>query len=175
MHIILAVLGVVVTLLILLNRLAQNGIDIGWLNPFSWHRRRKYRLNHDLNPVFKLDSPLEVAALYLVGVAKVDGDLSTSQKAALLAVFEQEFHLSAHDARALLGSSVHLIGNGLEFFSAPGRAVERVYDKLSPEQVTSISTLLHQIADTDGAPSAAQMQFIAAVTKALPTAVTSKW
>lgn len=175
MHIILAVLGVVVTILILLNRLSQNGIDIGWLNPFSWHRRRKYRLNHDLNPVFKLDSPLDVAALYLVGVAKVDGDLSATQKTALLTVFEQEFHLSAQDARALLGSSVHLIGNGQTFFSTPGRAAERVYEKLSPEQVGSINSLLHQIATTDGDASDAQMQFISAVSKALPATIKPKW
>ncbi len=80
MHIILGVLGIVVTILILLNRLSESGIDIGWLNPFSWYRRRKYRQQHDLNPIFKLESPLDIAALYLVGVAKADGDITVSQK-----------------------------------------------------------------------------------------------
>ena len=35
MHVILGILGVFVTILILMNRLQQGGIDIGWLNPFS--------------------------------------------------------------------------------------------------------------------------------------------
>lgn len=41
MHIVLAVLGSLVTILILLNRLKGLGIDFGWLNPFTWHRRRQ--------------------------------------------------------------------------------------------------------------------------------------
>ena len=36
MHIILGVLGAVITILILLNRLAEAGIDLGGLNPFLW-------------------------------------------------------------------------------------------------------------------------------------------
>ena len=56
MHIILGVLGIIVTILILLSRLQENGIDIGWLNPFSCHRRRSYRKEHDLNPAFMSDS-----------------------------------------------------------------------------------------------------------------------
>jgi len=35
MHIILGVLGAIVTILVLLNRLADAGIDVGWLNPFA--------------------------------------------------------------------------------------------------------------------------------------------
>jgi len=40
---ILAVLGVIVTILILLNRLANAGMDLGGLNPFLWQRRRNWR------------------------------------------------------------------------------------------------------------------------------------
>ncbi|KPZ73792.1 MULTISPECIES: hypothetical protein [unclassified Pseudoalteromonas] len=76
MHVVLGVLGIVVTILVLLNKLQEGGIDIGWLNPFSWHRRRKFRKHHDLNPAFKLDSPMDVAALYMVAVAKIDGEMS---------------------------------------------------------------------------------------------------
>jgi len=43
MHFILGLLGTIVTILILLNRLADAGIDLGGLNPFLWHRRRKWR------------------------------------------------------------------------------------------------------------------------------------
>lgn len=80
MHIILAILGVVVTLLVLLNRLQENSIDLGWLNPFSWRRRLKYRLEDDLNPAFKLDPSMDVAALYMTAICKIDGDLSAEQK-----------------------------------------------------------------------------------------------
>lgn len=175
MHIILAALGAIVTILILFNRLSEAGVDLGWLNPFSWHRRRKYRRNHDLNPVFKLASPLEVAALFIVGVGKVDGDLSATQKQEILNIFEQEFKRSASEAKALLASSVHLIGNGQEFFAAPARAVERVYDQLTAAQVISIKSLLKRVALIDGGATYEQEQFIAKVVKSLPSAETKDW
>ena len=80
MHIILGLLGVIVTILVLLNRLNQGGIDIGWLNPFSWARRRKFRKEYELHPAFTLESPLDVAALFMVAVAKINGDNSISNK-----------------------------------------------------------------------------------------------
>lgn len=76
MHIILGILGVVVTILVLLNRLQEGGIDIGWLNPFSWHRRRKFRQQYQLSAAYTLDNPMDVAALFMLAIAKADGDLT---------------------------------------------------------------------------------------------------
>lgn len=176
MHIILGVLGALVTILILLNRLSEAGIDVGWLNPFSWNRRRKYRKQHDLNLMFKLESPLDVAALYLVGAAKADGDMTASQKAALLTIFREEFHLSDNAAKQLLASSVHLIGNGQAFYATPELALQRVYDKLTAEQVESILSLVQQVVNVDGTPSSQQTHFIRRVTEAMPVfRLGSKW
>ncbi|MBU1311298.1 MAG: TerB family tellurite resistance protein [Gammaproteobacteria bacterium] len=176
MHIILGVLGALVTILILLNRLTEAGVDVGWLNPFSWHRRRKYRKQHDLNPMFKLDQPLDVAALYLVAAAKVDGDVTASQKTALLTIFCKEFHLSDNAAKQLLSSSVHLIGNGQEFYQNPELAAQRVYDKLTAEQVESIVVLLRQVINIDGTPSSQQTDFVSRITKAMPVfQAAKKW
>lgn len=126
MHLILAFLGVVVTLLVLINRLQENGIDLGWLNPFSWRRRRKYRLEHDLNPAFKLDSPMDFAALYMVAICKVEGDLSAEQKEKLLTIFQTEFHLSNKEASTLLNSSIYLIGQNQEVFEHPEKLLHVV-------------------------------------------------
>ncbi|WP_333606911.1 TerB family tellurite resistance protein [Arsukibacterium sp.] len=168
MHIILGVLGAVITILILINRLSEAGMDIGWLNPFSWHRRRKYRIQHDLNPLFKLESPLDVAALLLLGVAKVDGDITLNQKNALLGLFQQEFRLSASEAKALLASSAHLIGNGQEFFTAPDKVIKPSFDKFTADQVASLNKLLQQIATLDGPASTEQEAYIRQVQLALP-------
>ncbi|AZZ98405.1 TerB family tellurite resistance protein [Pseudoalteromonas sp. R3] len=175
MHIILGLLGAIITILILANRLNDSGIDLGWLNPFSWHRRRTFRKNHDLNPVFKLDSPLDVAGLLVTGVAKVDGDITATQKSAILEVFEQEFHLSPGEAKDMLTSSVYLIGNGQEFFSNPARSLERAYDQFKPNQVDSIKDLLQRVADIDGSPSGKQAEYMKKVLKGLPTVRPSKW
>lgn len=41
MHIVLGLLGTLVTILWLLYRLAEMGIDLGGLNPWAWRRRRQ--------------------------------------------------------------------------------------------------------------------------------------
>lgn len=63
MHIILGLLGTIVTILVLINRAQDARIDIGWLNPFTWHRRRAFRNQYQANPAFCLESPMDSAAL----------------------------------------------------------------------------------------------------------------
>lgn len=175
MHIILGLLGVIVTILVLLNRLQEGGLDIGWLNPFSWRRRRKYRLQHDLNPAFKLDSPMDVAALLMVSVAKVDGDISKEQKNVIIALFESEFHLSAKDARDLLRSSVHLLEQTTEVYESPNKVVERCFDKITSEQSESILFLIDEVAKVEGEPSQEQVKLVSRLKKLWPNTSNSKW
>jgi hypothetical protein len=70
----LALLGSVVTILILLYRLAALGISLGGLNPFAWRRRRAWRQRYDAKPVFSLEDPREIAGILATSVAKIDGD-----------------------------------------------------------------------------------------------------
>jgi len=175
MHIILAFLGVVVTILVLLNRLQDGGIDLGWLNPFSWRRRRSYRKHHDLNPAFKLESPLDVAALYMVCVAKIDGDISREQKEKILSLFEKEFHLSSKQARELLASSVHLIGQTSEVYQTPNKVIERCIDKISLEQSESICSLVDKVANIDGQSSAEQEKLVNNIKAACPQKSQDTW
>jgi hypothetical protein len=175
MHIILAFLGLVITLLMLLNKLQQNGLDIGWLNPFSWHRRRTYRIKHDRHPAFKLESPMDVVALCMVAVAKIDGDLSTEQKVAILSLFQLEFHLCEKQAHALLSSSVHLLGANEEVLSCPQKLFDRAYDKFQPVQSRSLVLLIDQVGDIEGACSKQQRSLINKIKQACPSDGKQKW
>jgi hypothetical protein len=42
MHIIMGILGSIITILVLTNQLSRLGIDVGKLNPFAWHRQWFY-------------------------------------------------------------------------------------------------------------------------------------
>lgn len=175
MHIILAVLGTVVTILVLLNKLQQNGLDVGWLNPFSWARRRKYRVNHDLNPAFKLESPLETVSLLMVAVAKVDGDMSKEQKFTILSLYDSEFHLDEQQARELMGSSVHLFGNGEDVLAKPQEVLKRSIEHFTPGQFQSMLKLMDRVASSEGEPTSAQQQLIKKVRACLPQQANNKW
>ncbi len=79
MHILIAFLGTLVTVFYLLDRL---GIDIGGFNPFHWHRKRAWPRQYHGDPVYSVEDPLQVAALLVLGVAKLDGVISAGQNAA---------------------------------------------------------------------------------------------
>ncbi|MCG8084074.1 MAG: hypothetical protein JAZ13_00040 [Candidatus Thiodiazotropha taylori] len=113
MHIILPVLGAVITILILLNRLESNGIDIGWLNPFAWKRRREWAKKYHANPVYSLDNPMQVTALVMAALAKSEGEISAEQKKEILGKYQEVFHLSEKAAGDLFSSVIFLIKDDL--------------------------------------------------------------
>lgn len=66
MHIVLGLLGSIVTILYLLDRL---GIDLGGLNPFYWQRRRAWEKKYQGDPIYSVEDPMHVAAILIVGSA----------------------------------------------------------------------------------------------------------
>lgn len=177
MHIILGALGSLVTILWLLYRLAEMGIDLGGLNPFLWRRRRKWKKHYDANPVYKIDSPLEATALLMTAVAKVDGDMSAQEKDGILSIFRDEFHLSANDASGLLVSSSHLLGKGEEVRSSLNQVLAPSLANFTAEQAESAIELIARVANLSGTRSELQSQLLARAGEVLqPVAVAPrKW
>jgi uncharacterized tellurite resistance protein B-like protein len=161
MHVILGALGTLVTILWLFYRLAEMGIDVGGLNPFLWHRRRKWKKYHDANPVYKLESPLEATALLMTAVAKADGDMSAEEKTAILKIFSEEFHLSEKDAAGLLVSSSHLLGKGEEVRDNLKQVLAPSLPNFTPEQAHSAIELITRVSQVAGQTSELQHQIVA--------------
>ncbi len=158
----LGLLGMIVTVVVLLNRLADAGIDLGGLNPFLLRRRRAWRQKFEANPLFGLEDPMEVVAVLAVGVAKADGDMSAEQKQALLMSFERTFGLDEQAARDLLVSSAHLVGDGQILRNQVQDVVAPGSKRFSDSQVESTLSLMEEIAAVEGA-SAPQQELIAGV------------
>lgn len=57
MHIILGILGSVVTILYLVSEISEKGGKLGEFNPFAWYRRRKWQKKYHADPAFSLDRP----------------------------------------------------------------------------------------------------------------------
>ena len=150
MHIILGLLGTIVTILILLNRLADAGIDLGGLNPFLWHRRRKWKKMCEGNPLFTIASPMDATAILMVAVVKADGDMTKEDKSNLLNMFETDFKLSKKDAAELLVSSVYLLGDGTELRRKVPKFLEPSRGSFSEEQAQSALALLSRAAGAPG-------------------------
>ncbi len=160
MHIILGFLGTVVTILVLLKRLDDAGIDIGWLNPFAWQRRRAWRKQYEGNPIFSLTDPLEVAALLAATTAKIDGDLSLQEKAILLALFKSEFNKTEKEASDLLMSSIYLFGDGSDAINKPDKILSGSLEFFNLEKARSVMGLLRAISKIDDKNQASKESYV---------------
>ena len=144
MHILLGALTTIVTILILLNRLAEAGIDLGGLNPYLWNRRRKWRKAYTGNPVFKIQEPMDATAILMVAAIKSDGDMTKEDKGLLLKLFEDKFYLSKKDAAGLMISSTHLLGDGTEVRENVGRFLSSSKASFTEHQAESAISLISQ-------------------------------
>ncbi len=150
MHIIIGVLGSMITILILLNRLAQAGLDFAMLNPFLWRRRRQWRKKYDGDPVFKIGAPMDATAVLMVCAAKADGDMTKEDKSLLLNLFEKEFKLSKKEAASLLISSAHLLGDGNEVRNKLKQFLSPSIERFTEAQASSAMSLLRNVAGSNG-------------------------
>lgn len=163
MHIVLGLLGTIVTILVLLNRLAEAGIDLGGLNPFLWNRRRKWKKKYEGNPAFKLTDPMEVTALLMLAVAKFDGDITKEQKTNLLALFETKFHLSKKDAQGLLIASSHLHGDGQEIRGKIREIIAPCIQQFTEDQAHSAIGLVRAVAEAEMESSTERDSLVSAI------------
>ena len=159
MHIIISLLGTIITILILLNRLAEAGISLGGLNPFLWRRRQKWKKQYEGNPIYQIDSPLDLAALLATATAKADGDMSSDEKKALLDLFQNEFNVDRKGAAELLISSAFLLGSGEELKNNLEKVIKPVLENFTEDQATSTRTILDGICSVDVAGNELKRDF----------------
>lgn len=160
MHILLGILGSIITILILLKRLADSGIDLAGLNPFLWQRRRQWRMKVQGNPIHAVSSPMELTALLMTATAKIDGDMSSEEKQALLSFMEKEFQLSKRDAADLLIASAYMLGDGIALHKNLDGVMRPSLGKFSEVQARSALELLEQVCNIDAAGNELKKEFI---------------
>ncbi len=169
MHIILGLLGAIVSLLYILDRL---GIDIGWLNPFSWARRRAWAKKYEGDPIYAVEDPVHVAAILVVGVARLGGDVSAEQKQAIVNAFGSTFSLNENDANGLYISAQHLLGAPQIIENQLNGVVDKHSGVFNAEQSES---LLGLIRATVEAPTETQRSFVESIAARLETPAAGVW
>jgi tellurite resistance protein len=157
MHIVLGVLTSIVTILYLLDRV---GIDIGWWNPFYWRRRRAFAEKFGSDPIYSIEDPLHLASLFVIGTAKLDGELTAESKRAAQEQFESNFSLSSKEASELFSSAAHLLAAPQLLDNQLGSLVEKNASSFSPDQAESIIDMAVAVANADGKASATQLEFV---------------
>ena len=157
MHILIAFLGSLVTVFYLLDRL---GIDIGGFNPFHWRRKRAWSRRYQSDPINSVEDPLHVAALLILGAAKLDGNVSAEQKRVALQRFEAVFSLDDKEAAELVGSAIHLLGAPQIIDAQLNGLADKNQNCFTQDQADSMVQLMAEVVSADGEVTAAQSEFI---------------
>lgn len=160
MHVVLAILGSIVTILYMLDRL---GIDLGGLNPWAWRRRRAWSNRYHGDPIHSVEDPMQIAAILVAGVARLDADLGSEQKQELLSQFQTAFSLDAKAASDLLGSVAFLLGAPQVVGTQLEGVMERNKERFSREQSESIVEMAEAVANSAGDASASQREYLTAL------------
>ncbi len=160
MHVLLGLLTAIVSILYLLNRL---GINLGGLNPFDWRRRRAYAKKYGADPIYSVENPIDIAALLIIGAAKIDGDLTAHQKQVAQEQFEENFSLDARAASQLFGSAAHLLAAPQLIDTQLRSLADKNKGHLSQDQAESMVQMMIEVASADGNLSPTQSEYIESI------------
>lgn len=162
MHIVIAAITAIAGLLWALNALQRSGFHFSSLNPFLAYRRWQWSRNFGARPIYKLERPMDVAAVLLLGVAKADGAITSDQKRELLGMFQSEFQLSRDGASDLLLASSHLIRDEIYLVDHLDKILARSAERFDPDTVASLVAMMRKVAALDDSINAEQQKLIEA-------------
>lgn len=178
MHIIIAAITALAGLLWAINSLQRSGFHLSSLNPFLAYRRWKWSRTYGSKPIYRLERPMDVAAVLLLGIAKADGDITSDQKRELQAMFQSEFEISRDEAADLLLASSHLIRDEIYIVDQLDRILERSAPQFEPATVGTLLALMRRLAAMDGSINGEQQKLIEATERYFASqqkAASSKW
>jgi len=165
MHIILGILGSIVTILYLVSEISEKGSRLGKLNlnPFAWYRSRKWQNKYHADPAFSMDSPMEAVAGLLYVMAKCSGEITREQKECILEIFETEFRVGEREAIELLTSSSFLLKDEDKILENLKSYLKPSLAKFDAEKRASTLDLLQKVADCEGNRTSKQEEFMTKV------------
>ena len=162
MHIIIAAITALAGLLWAINSLQRSGFHLSSLNPFLAYRRWKWSRTYGSKPIYRLERPMDVAAVLLLGIAKADGDITSDQKRELQAMFQSEFEISRDEAADLLLASSHLIRDEIYIVDHLDKILDPSAPQFEPAAVGSLLAMMRRLAAMDGSINSEQQKLIEA-------------
>lgn len=109
MGLLMQLLGLLTALIFVAEGLKRLGIDVGWLNPLTFFRRRAWKKKVSLSPLYALEHPVDVAGVLALAVAECAGPLTEERRAATQALLAQHLGMQEKDAQDLWLASAHLL------------------------------------------------------------------
>jgi hypothetical protein len=163
MAIVLQLLGLVITFVMAMEALRRFGIDVGWLNPLTFVRRRRWRNKVTTPPLYTLEHPVDVVAVLALATVQTTGAISSQQKAGVQDLLRKHLNMNDADAVSLWLSSSHMLRNRpLELAEVP-TVLQHSADKFSDYHIQTLKTVMHAAALIEPPINQAQQQLLDAV------------
>ena len=163
MHIIIAFLTAFAGVIWALYRLQNSGVDLNSFNPFFWARRRAWEKKLGTKPLHQIESPMEAAAVLVVAITKLEGEVSREQKQDVIKSFVSEFQVSESKATELYSSSAFLLNDVSNFITEVKNILAPSRSQFDRDKIYSVLSLLDKAAQFDGHISEVQQKFITEV------------
>jgi uncharacterized tellurite resistance protein B-like protein len=168
-HIIIGAITALAGLLWAINSLQRSGFSLSSLNPFLAYRRWQWSRTYGAKPIYRLERPMDVAAVLLLGTAKADGAITSDQKRELQNLFQSEFEISRDEAADLLLASSHLIRDEIYIVDHLDKILEPSAPKFEPSAVSSLLSMMRRVAALDGSINGEQQKLIDATDRYFAT------
>jgi hypothetical protein len=163
MGVVLQILGLIITFTMAMEALRRFGIDVGWLNPITFFRRRAWRKKLATPPLYALAHPVDVVAVMALATVQTTGAISTEQKAGVQALLRDQLDLKEADALNVWLSSSHMLRNRpLEISEVPA-VLGPSASKFTDYHIQTLKTIMHKAALIEPPVNAKQQQLIDAV------------
>lgn len=163
MAVILEILGLIITFTMAMEALRRFGIDVGWLNPLAFFRRRAWKKKTSTPPLYALEHPVDVVAVLALAMVQATGAVTVEQKEGVLALLRQHLGLADPDANSLWLASSHMLRNRPLAVSEVPAVLERSADKFTSYHVQTLRSVMQGAAQITPPASGEQQQLLDAV------------
>jgi len=163
MGVVLQILGLIITFTMAMEALRRFGIDVGWLNPLAFFRRRAWAKKVQTPPLYVLEHPVDVVAVMALAMVQATGAVTVEQRDGVLALLRQHLALPDTEAANLWVASSHLLRNRA---LAPGEVpavLERSADKFTDYHVQTLRSVMQGAAQIVPPTTAQQRELLEAV------------
>jgi hypothetical protein len=162
MGIILEIIGIGITLMFGLAALKRAGIDIGWLNPFTFFHRMAWKKKVSVPPLYNLQHPVDVAAVLGMAVVKSTGEITSDQKQGLLNLYSKHLNANPSEANDLWIASSHLMRRSPVEASEISDILSRSAEKFSTFHIQTLFALMTEAKLLDKSTNSNQSALIEA-------------
>ena len=163
MHIIIGIITAIAGLVWALNSLQNAGVDLNAFNPFTWIRRRQWARQLGTKPMHALTNSMDAAALLVVAVALLEGEITRDTKLEILQIFEQEFSIQRPRAIELFSASSYLLKDVLNVAAEVRLILAPSKAEFQERQAQTLLAMLNKVATLETAISPDQGSVIKAV------------